>query len=137
MLLIQHCHVSVNLDFPSAAIQPAHAFPFPAFMRLIPCLDQGQGAAQGFEDAAVLGTLLDESCDIANLAERLHMYEKIRYPRAITVMYMSMVHEEKRAEQLEVLRSFVPGAELPKDMFRYTWMSDPIGQARAELNANS
>ncbi|KAL2865894.1 uncharacterized protein BJX67DRAFT_356739 [Aspergillus lucknowensis] len=44
-------------------------------------------------------------------------------------MMMSRVNEERRAEMLDELRRFVPNAELPEDMFAFTWPSDPVKEA--------
>lgn len=97
--------------------------------------DQGQGAAQGFEDAAALATLLDSKTAPEDIPARLQLYNKIRYPRALTVMFMSMVHDENRGSVLEQLRKFVPNAEYPEDMFEYTWLSDPVHEARIALQS--
>lgn len=60
-----------------------------------------------------------------DIPTRLQLYNSIRYPRALTVMFMSMVHEEKRDSLMEKLRQFVPKAEYPESMFEYSWPSDP------------
>ncbi|KAE8310892.1 hypothetical protein BDV41DRAFT_566190 [Aspergillus transmontanensis] len=90
---------------------------------------QGQGAAQAFEDAAALGGVMTEDMTIEQIPQRLELYNKIRYKHAVTVMLMSKTHDERRAEMLEELRSYVADAEVPKDMFAFTWPSDPIGEA--------
>ncbi|KAE8413919.1 hypothetical protein BDV36DRAFT_303812 [Aspergillus pseudocaelatus] len=90
---------------------------------------QGQGAAQAFEDAAALGGVMTEDMAIGQIPQRLELYNKIRYKHAVTVMMMSKTHDERRAEMLEELRTYVADAEVPKDMFAFTWPSDPIGDA--------
>ncbi|BAE59415.1 unnamed protein product [Aspergillus oryzae RIB40] len=90
---------------------------------------QGQGAAQAFEDAVALGGVMTEDMTIEQIPQRLELYNKIRYKHAVTVMLMSKTHDERRAEMLEELRSYVADAEVPKDMFAFTWPSDPIGEA--------
>ena len=67
------------------------------------------------------------------VAQRLQLYNKVRYDRAVTVMMMSKTHDERRAEMLEELHKYVPNAELPPDMFSFTWSSDPIRDARRLL----
>ncbi|KAE8323316.1 hypothetical protein BDV39DRAFT_208874 [Aspergillus sergii] len=67
--------------------------------------------------------------DRSRFPQRLELYNKIRYKHAVTVMLMSKTHDERRAEMSEELRSYVADAEVPKDMFAFTWLSDPIGEA--------
>ena len=52
-------------------------------------LCSAQGAAQCFEDAAVLGTLFDQLNDEWQLADVLSVYEKVRKPRAMEVKQRS------------------------------------------------
>lgn len=96
---------------------------------------QGQGAAQAFEDAAALAGVLTADTTPEQLSQRLEMYNKLRYSHSVTVMIMSRTNEERRAEMLDELRRFIPDAELPKDMFAFTWPSDPMTEA-AQLVAS-
>lgn len=92
---------------------------------------QGQGAAQAFEDAAALAGVLTASTNPEQLSQRLEMYNELRYVHSVTVMMMSRTSDERRGEMLDELRRYVPNAELPKDMFAFTWPSDPVkGAAR-------
>lgn len=67
------------------------------------------------------------------VSARLELYNKVRYERALTVMMMSKTHDERRAEMLDELRKYVPNAELPKDMFSFTWPSNPAQDAQRLL----
>ncbi|KAJ5767762.1 hypothetical protein N7533_000345 [Penicillium manginii] len=96
---------------------------------------QGQGAAQAFEDAAALAGVLTTNITPEQLSHRLDMYNKIRYSHAVTVMMMSRTNDERRAEMLHELHRYVPSAELPKDMFAFAWISDPVREA-AQLVAS-
>ncbi|KAJ5813245.1 hypothetical protein N7447_010268 [Penicillium robsamsonii] len=86
---------------------------------------QGQGGAQAFEDCAALGALFPPETTPDQVSTRLELYNKVRYERALTVMMMSKTHDERRAEMVDELRHYVPNAELPKDMFSFTWPSNP------------
>ncbi|CAG8201422.1 unnamed protein product [Penicillium salamii] len=96
---------------------------------------QGQGAAQAFEDAAALAGVLTADTTPEQLSQRLELYNKLRYSHSVTVMMMSRTNEERRAEMMDELRRYVPDAELPKDMFAFTWPSDPMTEA-AQLVAS-
>ncbi|KAJ6012638.1 hypothetical protein N7522_002993 [Penicillium canescens] len=96
---------------------------------------QGQGAAQAFEDAAALAGVLTANTTPEQLSQRLDLYNKLRYSHSVTVMMMSRTNDERRAEMLDELRRYVPNAELPKDMFSFTWPSDPVKEA-AQLVAS-
>lgn len=50
---------------------------------------QGQGAGQAMEDAAALATVLPKGTSPKDVAERLRLYEKIRYERAHTIQEFS------------------------------------------------
>lgn len=50
-------------------------------------------------------------------------------------MMMSKTPDERRAEMLDELRKYVPNAELPKDMFSFTWPSNPAQDAQGLLAA--
>lgn len=90
---------------------------------------QGQGAAQAFEDAAALAGVLPQSTTPEQLPQRLNLYNQLRYSHSVTVMMMSRINDERRAEMLDELRRYVPNAELPKDMFAFAWPSDPVKDA--------
>ena len=90
---------------------------------------QGQGAAQAFEDAAALAGVLTADTTPDKLSHRLELYNRLRYSHSVTVMMMSRTNDERRAEMLDELRRYVPNAELPKDMFAFTWPSDPVTEA--------
>ncbi|KAL4939783.1 hypothetical protein BDV06DRAFT_230809 [Aspergillus oleicola] len=94
---------------------------------------QGQGGAQTFEDAAALGALFTKDTAPDQVPQRLRVYNKTRYEHSLTVMMMSKVPHERRAEVLDELRTYVPEADVPEDMFAFTWTSDPVEKARALL----
>lgn len=96
-------------------------------------IDQGQGGAQAFEDAAALGGVFPADTRPDQVTQRLALYNKVRYDRAVTVMMMSKTHDERRAEMLAELREYVPNAEVPKDMFSFTWPSNPAEDAKRLL----
>ncbi|KAK3398122.1 hypothetical protein B0T20DRAFT_354115 [Sordaria brevicollis] len=50
---------------------------------------QGQGAGQAIEDAAALTTVLSRGTKSADVAERLKLYEAIRYERVHTIQHYS------------------------------------------------
>ncbi|KAJ5660679.1 uncharacterized protein N7484_000051 [Penicillium longicatenatum] len=96
---------------------------------------QGQGGAQAFEDGAALGGVLPADTTLDQVPQRLSLYDKVRYDRAVTVMMMSKTHDERRAETLDELRKYVPKAEMPPDMFSFTWPSCPGRDAKRLLEA--
>ncbi|RDW74559.1 uncharacterized protein DSM5745_07221 [Aspergillus mulundensis] len=96
---------------------------------------QGQGAAQAFEDAAALAGVMTADTTVEQISQRLGLYNKLRYGHAVTVMMMSRTNDERRAEMLDELRRYVPDAEVPKDMFTYTWPSEPIKEAAQLVEA--
>lgn len=53
----------------------------------------------------------------------------------MTVMMMSKVQSERRAEMLDTLRCFVPNAEIPGDMVSFLWCSYPAREAEGLLAA--
>ncbi|KAK4936727.1 hypothetical protein LTR10_022451 [Elasticomyces elasticus] len=97
---------------------------------------QGQGGAQSFEDGAALAALLPGDTLKEQIPQRLELYNRARYPRAITVMYMSQVNEERRQEMMEELHQYVPDAEFPKDIFTYCWTSYASRDARKLLQTS-
>ncbi|PYI12992.1 FAD/NAD(P)-binding domain-containing protein [Aspergillus japonicus CBS 114.51] len=94
---------------------------------------QGQGGAQSFEDGAALGAVFTSCTTPEQVPQRLELYNRVRYNRAITVQFMSKTHDEKRGEMLDELRQFVPDAEVPKNMFAFTWSSYPAREAERLL----
>ncbi|KAF4339358.1 3-hydroxybenzoate 6-hydroxylase 1 [Fusarium beomiforme] len=96
---------------------------------------QGQGGAQSFEDAAALGILFPADTTADDVPQRLELYNKVRYPRSVTVMFMSKINDERRGEMMEDLRKFVPDAELPPDIFPYLWNNFVLDDARKALAA--
>ncbi|KAJ6142737.1 hypothetical protein N7471_002190 [Penicillium samsonianum] len=96
---------------------------------------QGQGGAQAFEDGAALGALFPSDTTSEQVSARLELYNEVRYERALTVMMMSKAPDERRAEMVDELRKYVPNAELPKDMFSFTWPSNPAQDAQGLLAA--
>ncbi|CAJ0547396.1 Ff.00g041500.m01.CDS01 [Fusarium sp. VM40] len=94
---------------------------------------QGQGGGQSFEDAAALGILFPADITLEDIPRRLELYNQLRYTRAVTVMFMSKVNDERRGTMMEDLRKFVPDAELPPDMFPYLWNDYVIQDAQNAL----
>ncbi|KAJ5190124.1 uncharacterized protein N7498_009109 [Penicillium cinerascens] len=62
--------------------------------------------ALAFEDGAALGGVLPADTTLDQVPQRLSLYDKVRYDRAVTVMMMSKTHDERRAETLDELRNF-------------------------------
>ncbi|KAJ5833644.1 hypothetical protein N7474_001955 [Penicillium riverlandense] len=98
---------------------------------------QGQGSAQAFEDGAALGGVFPADTRPDQVPHRLSLYNKVRYDRAVTVMMMSKTHDERRAEMLDELRKYVPNAEVPPDMFSFTWPSCPDQDAKRLLEGQA
>lgn len=96
-------------------------------------IDQGQGGAQSLEDGAALGTLFPADTTVDQIPRRLELYNKLRYGRAVTVMFMSKINDERRGEMMDDLRKFVPDAQLPKSMFEYAWHSYVVRDAQKLL----
>ncbi|KAI8649947.1 FAD-binding-3 domain-containing protein [Fusarium sp. Ph1] len=96
---------------------------------------QGQGGAQSLEDGAALGALFPANTTVDQIPQRLELYNKVRYGRAVTVMLMSRINDERRGEMMDELRSYVPDAVLPTDMFEYTWSSHVVKDAQEALRA--
>ncbi|EME40552.1 FAD-binding domain-containing protein [Dothistroma septosporum NZE10] len=75
----------------------------------------GQGAAMAIEDAGVLGALLTDVNDSADVPARLKLYEEMRRPRASAAQLLSMpnaVSYKLSDEVQKALRDFVPEEEL-------------------------
>lgn len=98
-------------------------------------LDQGQGGAQAFEDAAALGALFTADTKPEQIEQKLHMYNDIRYKQAVTILFMSRVGNEFREQKMGELRRFVPDAKLPEDMWLFAWDSHPVKAAQRALVA--
>ncbi|KAI1022093.1 hypothetical protein LB504_007355 [Fusarium proliferatum] len=96
---------------------------------------QGQGGAQSFEDAAALGVLFPADTTLDDVPQRLELYNKLRYPRSVTVMFMSKINDERRGEMMDDLRKFVPDAELPPNIFPYLWNNFVLDDAQKALAA--
>jgi salicylate hydroxylase len=96
-------------------------------------IDTGQGGAQAFEDAAALGTLFSKNTTPEQVRCRLELYNEVRYKRAITIMFNSRVPENRRHEQLDDLRNYIPDAEMPMDIFKYVWSWDVVEAATQAL----
>ncbi|CVL03724.1 related to salicylate 1-monooxygenase [Fusarium mangiferae] len=96
---------------------------------------QGQGGAQSFEDAAALGVLFPADTTLDDVPKRLELYNKLRYPRSVTVMFMSKINDERRGEMMDDLRKFVPDAELPPNIFPYLWNNFVLDDAQKALAA--
>jgi salicylate hydroxylase len=96
-------------------------------------VDQGQGGAQAFEDAATLGTLFTADTRPDQIGERLKLYNDIRYEQAVTVLFMSRVGDEHREKVMGDLKKFVPGAKMPENMFLHSWKSFPVKEAEHAL----
>lgn len=99
--------------------------------------DQGQGGAQAFEDGAALGALFTSDTRPDEVPARLELYNIARYEHALTVMMMSRTQDDRRADMLGELRKYVPNAELPKDMFSFTWPSDPVQRVKHLLASHA
>ncbi|KAL6703435.1 hypothetical protein ACN47E_009694 [Coniothyrium glycines] len=91
---------------------------------------QGQGGAQALEDAAALGALFTRETQLEDISSRLELYNKIRYDRAVTVLFMSRKAEDDRGLLMDELKKFVPRAEKPRTVFEYTWASDPVARVQ-------
>jgi len=72
---------------------------------------------------------------VDDVPKRLELYNKLRYPRSVTVMFMSKINDERRGEMMEDLRKFVPDAELPPNIFPYLWNNFVLDDAQKALAA--
>lgn len=98
-------------------------------------LDQGQGGAQAFEDAATLGALFTPDTTPEQIEQKLRIYNDIRYKHAVTVLFMSRVGDEQREAVMGELHRFIPEAEMPKNMWLFAWDSYPIEAAEKALSS--
>ncbi|KAF1936600.1 FAD/NAD(P)-binding domain-containing protein [Clathrospora elynae] len=94
---------------------------------------QGQGGAQAFEDAATLGALFTADTTPEQVNQRLKIFNEVRYEKAVTVLFMSRVGDQHREEVMSDLKKFIPGAELPDNMWLYAWNSFPVKEAERAL----
>lgn len=106
-------------------------------LHALTAIDQGQGGAQSFEDCAALGTLFPADTTVDQIPRRLELYNKLRYHRAVTIMFMSKINDERRGEMMEDLRKFVPDAQLPNSMFEYSWDSYVVRDAQELLKTET
>jgi len=92
-----------------------------------------QGAAQAFEDAAVLGALFSEIIDISQIPKALSIYETLRKPRAMEVRKRTLAqkimygmhdgpHQEAHDRQLALTAPM-------EGMQKWLWGSDVVAQA--------
>ncbi|PWY89331.1 monooxygenase [Aspergillus heteromorphus CBS 117.55] len=93
----------------------------------------GQGGAQALEDGAALGALFTPATAKQDIPQRLELYNQVRYARAITVMMMSRMSDERRGQMLDELKIYVPDAMFPENMWFYTWNSYPARDAQRLL----
>ena len=96
-------------------------------------LDQGQGGAQAFEDAATLGALFTLETEPEKIEHKLRIYNDIRYRQAVTILFMSRVGDEQRERVMNELHRFIPEAEMPENMWLFAWDSYPAKAAEKAL----
>lgn len=96
---------------------------------------QGQGAAQGLEDAVALGILVDKSATRTDLARRLEAYNQLRFERAVTVAILGRVDDMSRAKMVPVLQKYVPNAVNPPSIPGYAWTWDVIEESTKALQS--
>ncbi|KAJ8070662.1 hypothetical protein OCU04_001033 [Sclerotinia nivalis] len=93
-----------------------------------------QGAAQAFEDAAVLGTLFAEISNISQIPEVLSIYEKLRKPRTVELKKKTLAqktmyglhdgpHQEARDRHLSLTTPV-------EDLQKWLWGNDVIAEAK-------
>ncbi|KAF5675986.1 3-hydroxybenzoate 6-hydroxylase 1 [Fusarium circinatum] len=93
----------------------------------------GDAAHPMLPHAAALGVLFPADTTVDDVPQRLELYNKLRYPRSVTVMFMSKINDERRGEMMENLRKFVPDAELPPNIFPYLWNNFVLDDAQKAL----
>jgi len=79
--------------------------------------------------------VLPASTTSEQLPQRLEMYNQVRYAHSLTVMILSRMDDERRGEMADELRKYVPDAEVPENMFSFTWNSYPAKEAEVLLQA--
>ncbi|QSZ32049.1 hypothetical protein DSL72_001618 [Monilinia vaccinii-corymbosi] len=93
-----------------------------------------QGAAQAFEDAAVLGTLFADIKDLSQIPDAMFAYEKLRKPRAMEVRKRTLdqkimyglhdgPHQEARDQQLALTTPM-------ENMQEWLWGNDVLAEAK-------
>lgn len=81
--------------------------------------------------------LLTPDVRSADIERRLQLYMDVRYKHAVTVLFMSRVGYEHREAAMADLTRYVPEAELPENMFWFTWGSDPVGDVEGMLKGEA
>ncbi|GME42312.1 Monooxygenase FAD-binding protein [Neofusicoccum parvum] len=97
------------------------------------------GAVQGVEDAACLGELFTSDARPRDVAERLELYNKLRYERCVTLKFTSEIGVLAGVDpdtRLEKLRKYVPNGQLPDDPDAFIWLYDPIKTPQDALRAH-
>lgn len=100
-------------------------------------IDQGQGGAQAFEDAATLGTLFTKDTKPKDIQKKLRLYNDIRYEQATTILFMSRVGDEHREQVMGELHRFLPKADMPENMWLFAWDSYPVKLAEKALSSTA
>lgn len=99
--------------------------------------DQGQGGAQAIEDAATLGALFRSDTRPEQVSDLLDMYNQIRYNHTVSICITSRVDQKSSvdvlAENLDVLRRFVPDGTRPENPALVAWSSYPAQEAERLL----
>lgn len=85
-----------------------------------------QGAAMGFEDAAILGGVLEKCKSTADLPKALHLYEKLRLKRSARVAAASI--ESRYFTQME---------DGPEQQKRDAWLLEHPGIWPNHINIRS
>ena len=80
---------------------------------LTPSIDQAQAGAQGMEDAAALGIVLQGVSTPEEIEERLDLYQKIRYTRASVVQVLSNVGADECHLVHDDLKEFLEEKDIP------------------------
>lgn len=73
--------------------------------------DQAQGGAQGMEDGAALGLVMQGVTDRTQIAGRLSVYEQIRHSRASSVQLLSSFGMDQTPH--EGVRQYMEGSPIP------------------------
>jgi len=97
-------------------------------------IDQGQGGAQAFEDAAALGALFTAGTKPEQIEQKLLMYNEIRYKQAVIILFMSRVGDEQREKVVGDLHQYLPEADMPENMWLFTWDLYPVRDAEKALS---
>ncbi|KAL8904742.1 MAG: hypothetical protein Q9207_003073 [Kuettlingeria erythrocarpa] len=110
-------------------------------IRLANTASRAQGAAQAFEDAAVLGALFSKVQNKGQIRNAIYKYEQLRKPRATKIvqessangMILHMLDGEEQRERDRRLRY-----EEPSEGFPNQWADPPLQStiARVEIDLN-